>query len=292
MSESFEIIFEILPGGPFGVPEPGRTILPGRAGTFHGDMIHTATMTRVGYGALSEYRSDDSAINQPVHIGSLEGSIRDNFLTVEVTAENHTAAFSSATAAVDRFLQHLSVGQNRLFEYRPLVIQSKEGRSYRGPFVGTLASVTHYHLDSLKLDIESSQRFCDLADERLFRAMGYFEHALFLFEKRAEVAPIMSRHFGYLIAAVFLNLWKAVTTIVGDPSRPKDGYQRRYRDLGFGEDFKARLDHLKTLRDAHDVAHPTLNKALLEQVEAAVGEAKNIAADVLRKYREQLQSTG
>jgi hypothetical protein len=245
-------------------------------------------MIRVGYGSLSEYRPDEGAIDQPLRLGPVLGHIRDNFITLEVRAESHQLAFTVALDAIDSFLQHLSVSQNRLFEFKPLILQAKGGATYRVPILGTLASVTHYHVDSLRQDIEHSQEFCVLNDTRLLRALGYFEHALFLFEKRGEFASTVSRHFRYLIAAVFLNLWKSVTAIIGDPSVPKDGYQKRYREFGFDEDFRATLDRLKSLRDDYDVAHSTLDASRVDQVEATVGEAKNIAAEVIRKYRQHL----
>lgn len=106
-----------------------------------------------------------------------------------------------------------------------------------------------------------------------------------------ELAQLITLLFdNSLISAVFLNLWKAVSTIVGDPSHDRD-YQKRYKKFGFDyQFFTSKIQLLNKLRNSYDVAHYSLDENLLKEVDANVGEAQNIAAEVLRKYREHIRN--
>jgi hypothetical protein len=284
----FEITFAIYPEGVFGVPEERGTVLPARAGTYTGAPIRTATLTIVGYGSLSEYRQEYEAIALPLHLGNIEGRIQDNFMFFQTEAITYREAYDTVVHVLERFLQHLSVNQRRPFTYKPLIIEAEDGKLYPVPKILSLGRVTHYNLGQLCKDIQEAETACFVQDAILDRALQYFEHALLLYEKRSQIADALSRHYRYLIAAVFLNLWKAVSVIVGDPSHDCD-YQRHYRQFGFDyQFFTSKIQHLNTLRNSYDVAHYSLDENLLKEVDANVGEAENIAAEVLRRYREYI----
>jgi hypothetical protein len=91
-----------------------------------------------------------------------------------------------------------------------------------------------------------------------------------------------------LIASVFLNLWKAISVIVGDPNEDSD-YQRRYKklnlDYGF---FKTKIEKIRYLRNTCDVAHYSLTEESLKEIEVNFGEADSTVTEVLRRYREYL----
>jgi hypothetical protein len=287
----FEITFEISPAGVFGVPEEGGTVLPARPGSYPGAPIHTGTLTIVGHGTLSEYRQENQAIALLLHLGNIEGRIQDNFMFLQVEASTSHEGYDTVVDVLERFLQHLSVSQRRPFMYKPLIIESEDGKLYPVPKVLSLGSVTHYHLEQLSKDIQEAEAACFLEDAVLDRALQYFEHALLLNEKRGQIAPTLSRHYRYLISAVFLNLWKAVSVIVGDPSHDRD-YQRRYRQFGFDyQFFTSKIQHLNSLRNSYDVAHYSLDENLLKEVDDNVGEAQNIASEVLRRYRDYIRNT-
>ena len=286
----FEITFEISPAGVFGVPEEGGTVLPARAGTYTGVSIHTATLTIVGYGSLSEYRQENEAIALPLHLGNVEGRVQDNFIFLHVDANTSTEAYDMVVQALEKFLQHLSVNQRRPFTYKPLIIESEDGKLYPVPKVLSLGRVTHYHLEQLSKDIQEAETACFVQDVVLDRALQYYEHAILLYERRGQIADVLSRHYQYLISAVFLTLWKAVSTIVGDPSHDRD-YQKRYKKFGFDyQFFTSKIQHLNKLRNSYDVAHYSLNENLLKEVDVNVGEAQSIAAEVLRLYREYIRN--
>ncbi len=286
----FQFTFAISPSGVFGVPEEGRTVLP--AGTeYIGDAIDTVTWTRAGYGSLPEYRRADEAIALPLSLGNVQGQIQDNFMSLQVEVNSYTEAYSTVTQTLEKLLQHLSVSQSRQFTYQPLTIISEDGKVYPIPTSFTIASVTHYHLEQLKRDIQEAETFCTLQDTRLERALQYFDHALFLYELRTQVVDVFSRHYQKLIAAVFLNLWKAVSTIVGDPNTDKKDYQRRYKKFGFDYAFfTSKIELLRNMRNNYDVAHYSLDDNLLSAVEANFGAAQNITVEVLRRYREYIRN--
>jgi hypothetical protein len=91
-----------------------------------------------------------------------------------------------------------------------------------------------------------------------------------------------------LVSSAFLNAWKAVTTILGDPSADRD-HQRRHRDIGFGKDFSYdKVKRLTDLRNDYDVAHYSLRTDALEEVKAHYGEAIRIASEVIDQYRQHV----
>lgn len=284
----FTIIFEIHPPGVFGVPENGRTVIPGPSVDFKGDKYHLQTVTRVEYGTLSKYRDDKDKINIEQIIGNNPITIKDNFATLVVEASKVEEACYNAINVIDCFLKHVSLSGRRLFSYKPILIMDDRGKNYIIPKNAVVGSVTVYNLEQLNTDIANSIKFFHISDPLLDKALQYYEHALFLFENRLEMADFSSRHFKYLIAAAFLNMWKALSTVIGDPSTDSD-YQSRYKRLGFNyEFFKLKIEHVRDLRNDYDVAHYHIGDNRLKDLEQNFGMSKKIVASVLLAYRQHL----
>lgn len=287
----FQITLEITPAGPFGVPQDGVTVLRGKeGGQYFGDIYHTATKIRVGYGYLPEYRTEEEGIDFSFALGNSQIHLHDNFAFVETEADTSREAYNQATKEIGKFLQHLSVSHGGLFTYRPLIIESDDGKLFPVPEYGTMGTVTIYNLERLLQDITDAQRYHNLSDQRLERALGYLGHARFLFAKRIQIANPFSEHFTMLIASIFLNLWKAASAIVGDPSKPEDSdYRQRYKKLGFDDEyFNTRIEKIRKLRNDYDVAHYTLADERINDIEKNFGEAEGIATEILKRYREFL----
>lgn len=192
----------------------------------------------------------------------------------------------AARFTLDSYLRHLMIEEPRPFSVKPLFAETDDGRATRAPFGSTtLANVTGYDLAALREHIEEAATFADLVDERLDRALDYFSHALFLYNQRIEIAGPFSPHQKFLVSSVFLNFWKAATTIIGDPSDRKDRFQKRFLDIGLPEDFRSRIENLKKLRDNFDVAHYSLDENRTQHLEENVDEAQNICRDVISQYR-------
>jgi hypothetical protein len=286
----FTLAFRLLPPGVFGLPDGAKTVLPGRPGTHHSPMLHQYGLdyVLVGVGTLPEYRPEENAVHLSVQLGQVDAAIDDNVITMRVAAESARQAYQVATEALDRFLQHLSITQGTAFSYESIFFEDENGSSYPLPRFQELLSVVSYNLTQLTDRLRESATLCTLSDERLDRALSYYEHSIFLFANRARIADPLSRHHQHLIASVFLSLWKSLSVIVGDPARRGDRYQKRYRDLGFPPEFKKKMDRLKELRDDYDVAHYSLDASRLQQVEASYSEAQKIVAEALGRYRDHL----
>jgi tetratricopeptide (TPR) repeat protein len=276
----FNITFKISPSGLFGVPEEGWTVLPPSEIT--SPALDTKTGLVLGYGSLSKYREEDNAINLSFTLGNVQVRIQDNFFFLEVDSNTSNDAYSIVLQALETFLQHLTLDQARPFTYEALIIESEDGQLYRIPTIITLGNNAVYDLDKLRQDIQAAEASYHLQDSKLERALQYFDHALFISEKRKQIADIFSRHYRYLVTSVFLNLWKAVSTIVGDPSSDRD-HQRRYKQFGFDDDFyRSKIKYLHTLRNNYDVAHYSLDVNQLNEIDVNIGKAQSIASEVLR----------
>ena len=284
----FKLTFAIQPSGPFGVPQEATTVVPGRAGTINGPTLESASGAIVGYGTLSEYRAPEKAIHLALPMGDSSIEIHDNFGSIGVQANSPGDAYKAATKTLDKLLQHLTLSNGNLFSYQPLTFESEDGRLYPVPRYLQLMRVVAYNLEQLASEIQKAARLSSFEDEKLTKAMEYYEQALLLFQNRSQLADVLSRHHALLIAAAFLNLWKAVSVIVGDPNVDKD-YQSRYRTLGFDyEYFRQKIEKVRELRNDYDVAHYSLDSGDIERVEANFGEATQITRDVLQRYRAQI----
>jgi hypothetical protein len=284
----FRLTFQIEPAAPFGLPQAGVIVLHASVGAeYVGDTYYTPTMTKAGHGTLPKYRPDEDALNEQIEIGGLSGQIRDNYVTLSVEANDRSAAIEQANKALDAFLQHLAVSMRLPFSARFLFGEAEDGQAFAAP-PGFSLSVTHYNLEQLKTAVRDAERYASLQDQQLLRALQYFEHASWLFARRNQIADPGSRHFDFLIAAVFLNLWKAASSIVGDPTMDRD-YQRRYRELGFDHTFfQDRIEKLRALRNEFDVAHYHLSSQRLSELEEKYGEATATVTEIIGRHRERL----
>jgi hypothetical protein len=283
----YRIFFELSPEGVFGVPQEGTTVVPTEVQEFYSDAF-TNTALRIGHGTLSQYRSSDDAVRMNLDLGSCTASIEDNFITVVVEADDHSTAYQRVIPPLESVLAHLSVDLRQTFSYRPIEMRDEADRPYPVPVRADLLQLTRYNLDQVADALTTAATVAALADPTLDRALHYFEHALFLFVRRRALAPPMSRHHRSIISAVFLNLWKAVTTIVGDPSRDAD-YQKRFWRFGMDRTFfETKIERLRTFRNDYDVAHYAPTAEPSAEIEAVYGEAVSIAAEVIRHYRDHL----
>ena len=268
------------------MPQAGTTVVPAELQETYSDTF-TNTAARIGHGTLPQYRSPDQALRMNLDLGSCTARIEDNFITVSIEADDPSTAYQRAIPPLESLLAHLAVDLRHTFSYRAIEMRDADERPYRVP-ARLDFQVTKYNLDQVADALTTAATVAALADPTLDRALHYFEHALFLNARRREVAPPLSRHHRMIISAVFLSLWKAVTTIVGDPSRDAD-YQKRFRQFGMDRTFfRTKIERLRTLRNDYDVAHYAPTPEPSAEIEAIYGEAASIAAEVIRFYRDHL----
>ena len=289
----FTAIYEIHPPGIFGLPEEGYTIVASRDGNHSipsDPFTSTPPFHKVGWGALSEYRADKDAINESISFyNSITGKIRDNYITLEADAENADEAKRKFRDALTGFMQNLCIKTRVPHSFKGVTMYDEERRRYwNGPAEFGM-NVRTYALDTLRPQLIEAAQAAGYSDECLHRALSYFEHAVWLYNHRREV--MTSPHSAYLVAAVFLAIWKALSVVVGDPSSDKD-YQKRYEQLGFDHKFfKERIESVRRYRNELDVAHYHLDPQAIERLEPHVSEAFDTAAEVIEAYRRQVVST-
>ncbi len=172
-----------------------------------------------------------------------------------------------------------------------MIFESENGDLYPVPRNIELAYVTAYNLERMKRNIELAQEFLSLSDLKLDKAIQYFEQAIMLNKERSKIAPIFSRNHSQIVSSIFLNLWKALSVVVGDPSVDSD-YQKRYKTLGFDYDyFKTKIEWIRELRNDYDVAHYSISEQEIEEIKDNFGKAQKIDVEVLQRYREVLLVT-
>ncbi len=278
---------EIQPSGLFGVPQGDTVVVPAGNQNIVGPSLHVASMTKAGHGTLSRFRDDANAIQKNLKILDISCRLHDNFLTITLEATRGGDAYDKITLALHRFMKHLSVTAGQLFSYKVLYIEGENRIPYILPRKITMSMVS-FDLDRLGSDIEAAEKMSALSDPVLDKALQYYEHSMFLSEKRAQITDIFSGHFRYMISEIFLNMWKAATTVIGDPTVDKD-YSSRYRLLGIDKDFfEKRIEVAHKFRNDYDVAHYRLDVERLEDIERNFGLVKEVAERVIRDYREYL----
>jgi hypothetical protein len=288
----FNTILEVVPTGVFGLPEGTRTILPAPLEYESDQFMEVETGKRFrksGWGSVSVYRQVTNRIDEELAIGDTRGRIRDNFIWLTFEADDAEEGKARVRTLVDTFLQHLALKYNITFSYNGVVMEDEEGNRYPIRVVGMpIADFRGYNLDELRQELRLVQQYVDLDDDPLSRALTYFEHALWLFERLNPDEIGSQRHRAQLASSIFLNLWKAVTAVVGDPSRDRD-YQSRYRRFGLDYDFfKDGISKIKRMRDDLDVAHHSLDTTAVAHAQAAMGEALDVARQVIVQYRQYL----
>lgn len=262
-------------------------MVPARPGEHYGPAIHTDTGAVVGHGTLSEFRSDDAAVHFEFESRGARVSLHDNFMSIDVDADTPAKASSTALVLADRFVQNLTLAQRRLFQFRPIVFDREDRTTYPVPTLTTLVTVSTYDLSSLQEAVSEAAIYAALDDPQLVSALDYLQLGLLLFTRRSALASPLFRQHGMLISAAFLNVWKALSVIVGDPSTDRD-YQSRYRRFGLNSDFFEKMERVRELRNDYDVAHYSLDLEHIDVVERAFSEAVLVAAEAISAYRAQL----
>ena len=126
-NSTFEVVFEIHPASVFGLPQKGMTVLPSTPGTFVGDSWDQKTGDRRSYGTLSRYREAADAIKVGFSLDQMQARLHDNILYVTVQGQRAPEAYHRAVAAVDRFLQHLTLDLGHALTFKPLHIIAEGG---------------------------------------------------------------------------------------------------------------------------------------------------------------------
>jgi hypothetical protein len=183
--------------------------------------------------------------------------LRDNFLKLTIDGETVQAAAEVGLPQFESFLQGLSVLYGQIFSANLLSAEDESGnpKSFQlGPRKLELFKTTVYNFADLQKKVEKAAYWATHGDAAARKALFYSEHAALL-RQFSETLPVDSPHASFSRALAFLQLFKALTALVGDPSSDPD-YQSRFRRLGLPSDFwLSRAKPLYNVRNDEDVAH-------------------------------------
>ncbi|MDA2912886.1 hypothetical protein MYX77_02805 [Acidobacteriia bacterium AH_259_A11_L15] len=284
---AFEILFEFTPPGAFGLPQEGQTILPLPIKDAYGPTLDTRTKNLVTHGTLSIYRDEEHRFKADVDAARCRIKAYDNFALVTTEAPTHQEAEERAGNLIEKLLLRWAVYADGVrFKARINQVTDTEGNVY--PFRRTIKvlSVRGYNLDELTKSFGKALAAVILQDQPLERSLIYYDRFLLL-QEMAQQIDTLGREFGYLTAEMLLNLYKSITTILGDPSKDRD-YQSRFKKIGLPNDFwQNRVEPIKKARDALDVAHYTYTESP-EQLRKKVGEANAACRETIKSYVEWL----
>ena len=256
--------------------------------------IHGLTFNKVNHGTLSRYREEGEAIKLDEDILGLRMSLRDNYLWVMVLKEDYKEAELAVLAAVDRLVQLLAVDRGTYFSAEFLHATVKSGTEEalaRHPKRVSLGRIKTYNLPTFTESLRRALHLVLLAsDVKLAKALDYCNHAQFLNQVRADLPLGYARAHSYLIADIFSNYYRAISVIVGDPSKPKDrDYQSRYRKMGGSDEGWKKIERVRQLRNDYGVAHYDLGDKT-EQLELELAVAVQVTKEVITRYIAGLQS--
>jgi hypothetical protein len=256
---SYRFLFRLGPPGYFGLPEGDKIVVPAQpAGRqIVSAVLDTRTGQLVSHGTLSQYRAPDHALAAKIKPQGFSLSITDNFLEVVTEAERAQPAADRVLAYVDLLLQSLTTMYGDRFFASLLSAEDAQGvpqAVQTGPKTVQLFQATFFNIEELHDRVARAVEWATIADAAAKKALFYFEHACLLNEF-AQTLPPTSPHAAFSRALAFLQLFKALTSIVGDPSSDHD-YQSRCRRLDLARDFwQTKARPLYDIRNEEDVAH-------------------------------------
>jgi len=281
----FYVIFVVSPPGWFGLPDPSRIVIPSTQTGIHSAAFSEVSNAMVGHGTLSEFRRADEALTIAKTREGITISLRDNFVTVELSAVSASDAFDRARLHISMMCGILSLKHREQFSYSLQAVEDEAGQCHR-PEVqdpSTILRATWYKLSNLKANIEQAIDWVGQKDEKLYRALIYSDHA-FSLESLAINMRGKPAQSAMTQALAFLQLFKALTVILGDPSMDKD-HQNRFRTLGFPSDFwQVNVKPLYRVRCDQDVAHYSMTTPNVEDFKVHFDQAVDLLHRVITAH--------
>ena len=208
----FTLLFIVEPAAYFGLPEQGKLVIPAVAGSdTYSPSVDSKSGLVVGHGTLPQFRRDEDRISLSIEIAGCHFQINDNYVRFSIDADSEETALRRGTTLFEDFLRRLTALQGDLFQSELLQIESEIGGiSVRpGPREIRLLNVTAYNLETFSENLQKAASRSHIKDERFEKSILYYEHARLLFTLRNHIDSLSS-HYSFLIASVYLQLWKKV----------------------------------------------------------------------------------
>ena len=260
----YEVLFKLSPPAMFGLPDGEKIVVPvapdGKERKLRSGAIDTRSGIIASHGTLPEYRRDDEAVMVDVVKGGLRMAVSDNFVRVYANADDAEEAYGAATELVDLVCQTMAAQAGVVFRAAYLSTQDAEGAPQQVRRRRTIQffNATVYNTRELQERLQTSFSWASRVDARGRKALLYFEHGCLLADF-AQTLSTFSSHAAFSWGLAFLQLYKALATLLGEPGTDRD-YQSRAGRLGLPTDFwTTRVKALYKVRNDEDVAHYSLD---------------------------------
>ncbi|MCI0561126.1 MAG: hypothetical protein MN733_21790, partial [Nitrososphaera sp.] len=159
-----------------------------------------------------------------------------------------------------------------------------DGSDYYRPPTPVRWRFVGYNTMQLVERICLAAQLLEVNDERLERAIFYFNLSLATYKAAQETTGTNWDWFTGLVSSALLNLYKAATSILGDPSVRADKHQRRIKELRLSSEDIDDFKNLKSFRDSFDVAHYTLNEKESQEIHSVFEKYKAYTSQLIMKY--------
>jgi hypothetical protein len=281
----FQAVIRVGPPHLFGLPNPAVQALPANTAPvikWEPDLSRVWAETPDG---SDPYRKYEERFTFKVTIGSVEVDAEDDLFRVTLEASDEEEAGSRAAQLVLQ-LFHLQAtvflpGVHRITA-TIVAVGQYDGKTVR--LTPGTTGVYLYDLQQLGATLLEAADMLKNAvgDMRLAQAVRYFGLGDDLSELLTRSTAL---DYGASLAPIrFLQYWKSLATIVGDPSSDKD-YQSRHVGLGLGRQyFRHEINPLHTIRNQFGVAHIADPNAPRIVTQANVQKCREVAATVIHAY--------
>jgi hypothetical protein len=239
------------------------------------------------------YRKFEDRFAFNATIGGVKFEAEDDLFRLTLDAADEEEAGSQAAQIVLQ-LFHLRAtlflpGVHRITATIVAVVPH-DGNTAR--LTSTIGRVYLYDLRKLETTLSEAADMLNNAagDTRLAQAVRYFGLGDDLSELLTRSTAL---DYGASLAPIrFLQYWKSLATIVGDPSTDKD-HQSRHASLGLGRQyFRHAIEPLHTIRNKFGVAHIADPNAPQIVTDANVQKCREVAAEVIHGYIRALKKSG
>ncbi len=284
----YDIVLKLTPPRLFGLPEEGMTIIEAGPRQVTSPSIDPRTENVVGHGTLSQFRHYDERLTAAFTLNAVQVTAEDNFFRVALEASDVRSAVSVTKRELSRLCAITSVLSGTFLSFDILQIV-EDGDSVSMTESVPVMRVHTYDVERLQERLIKASGLLDglPPDQRLDQALRYLTDAGTLYQLMIEGG--MER---LLAPFCFLQFWKALATVVGDPSNDRD-HQSRYRQFGLDKadnDYYRRvLLPLHTIRNQFDVAHIASLQEPEFVIWTDVSRCRTVALEAIQAYIEFLQ---
>jgi hypothetical protein len=281
----YEVWLRIDPPRFFGLPEEGVDVVPaGINPVFHGDFN-----TGRGWITLEDgsdpRRAEGDRLQTEFKMNGAIVRADDNIFRVSLDAPTSEEAIARSQNEIQRLVHLLTTffpGPATSMSATPFRVTLDGLERHKQPEV--FGRLYVYDIEHMKAELLRAAALLNgmVDDPRLTMSLRYFALGDDLAELQRGWAT--DEDLIRLMPVRFLQYWKALATIVGDPSRDPD-HQSRPKGLGLGRQFfRHQVAPLHNLRNSFGVAHIADPDASAIVSPVDVDKCRDVAAQAIVAY--------